>query len=185
MGAPKEICVEGISIALERKQIKHIHVKVKPPDGRVAVSAPLWVSNKAVESIIENKLDWIKAKQEQIRNSPQRSPQTLSPEEKVRRSKELAVLAEPLIEHWSNIMHVKPGVLAYRDMTSRWGSCNPQTGRICLNLKLLDYPRECLEYLVVHELCHLLERGHGPKFKALMNQYLPDWEERRKLLRRT
>ena len=54
-------------------------------------------------------------------------------------------------------------------MTSRWGSCQPATGRICINVRLALYPPECLEYVVVHELCHLRERGHGPAFQALMD----------------
>ncbi|WP_270295883.1 M48 family metallopeptidase [Eggerthella sinensis] len=81
------------------------------------------------------------------------------------------------------IMGVKAGKLAYRNMTSRWGSCQPATGRICINVRLALYPPECLEYVVVHELCHLLERGHGPRFKALMDAFMPDWRTRRAKLR--
>ena len=75
-------------------------------------------------------------------------------------------------------MTVKAGKIAYRNMTSRWGSCQPSTGRICINVRLALYPPECLEYVVVHELCHLLERGHGPRFHALMDTFMPDWKER-------
>ena len=63
------------------------------------------------------------------------------------------------------------------------GSCQPATGRICINVRLALYPPECLEYVVVHELCHLLEGGHGPRFKALMDAFMPDWRERRAKLR--
>ena len=51
---------------------------------------------------------------------------------------------------------MKAQKLAYRNMKSRWGSCQPSTGRICINVRLALYPPECLEYVVVHELCHLL-----------------------------
>ena len=57
------------------------------------------------------------------------------------------------------------------------------TGRICINVRLALYPPECLEYVVVHELCHLLERGHGSRFKALMDAFMPDWRDRRAKLR--
>ena len=80
-------------------------------------------------------------------------------------------------------MGVKAGKLAYRNMTSRWGSCQPATGRICINVRLALYPPECLEYVVVHELCHLLERGHGPRFHQLMDTFMPDWKQRRAKLR--
>ena len=88
-----------------------------------------------------------------------------------------------LVEAWEPIMGVKAGKLAYRNMTSRWGSCQPATGRICINVRLALYPPECLEYVVVHELCHLLERGHGPRFKERMDAFMPDWRERRAKLR--
>ena len=88
-----------------------------------------------------------------------------------------------LVEAWEPIMGVKAGKLVYRNMTSRCGSCQPATGRICINVRLALYPPECLEYVVVHELCHLLERGHGPRFKALMDAFMPDWRDRRAKLR--
>lgn len=63
------------------------------------------------------------------------------------------------------------------------GQLPTRTGRICINVRLALYPPECLEYVVVHELCHLRERGHGQRFKDLMDTYMPDWRERRAKLR--
>ena len=88
----------------------------------------------------------------------------------------------PLVAKWEPIMGVKAGELAYRNMKSRWGSCQPSTGRICINIRLALFPPECLEYVVVHELCHLLEPGHGPRFKALMDAFIPNWREAKKKL---
>ena len=68
-------------------------------------------------------------------------------------------------------------------MKSRWGSCQPSTGRICINTVLAICPPECLEYVVVHELCHLLVPGHGPDFHAIMDRVMPDWKQRRAKLR--
>jgi len=67
-------------------------------------------------------------------------------------------------------------------MKTRWGSCNPATGAIRLNTELAKKPEECLEYIVVHELMHLLERNHTDRFTRLMDQHLPRWRERRALL---
>ena len=67
-------------------------------------------------------------------------------------------------------------------MKTKWGSCNTTTHSINLNLELAKKPPECLEYILVHELIHLLERHHNERFKSLMDQYLPDWRERRNLL---
>ena len=81
-------------------------------------------------------------------------------------------------------MGVKAGQLAYRNMTSRWGSCQPSTGRICINVRLAaSTRRNAWKYVVVHELCHLLERGHGPRFHQLMDRFMPDWKQRRDKLR--
>ncbi|MDO5677887.1 MAG: SprT family zinc-dependent metalloprotease [Propionibacteriaceae bacterium] len=73
--------------------------------------------------------------------------------------------------------------LKLRRMTSRWGTCNHRTGSITLNTALAEHPPSALEYVVVHELMHLIVRGHGPQFYAGMDQLLPDWKHRRRALR--
>ena len=67
-------------------------------------------------------------------------------------------------------------------MKTRWGTCNPTARRIWLNLELAKQPESCLEYLVVHELVHLRERTHGPRFVALMDRHLPQWRALRRQL---
>ena len=67
-------------------------------------------------------------------------------------------------------------------MTSRWGSCNTRTKKINLNLQLVRYPLQCLEYVILHELAHLRVHGHGADFKAILDRFMPDWKTRRKLL---
>ena len=67
-------------------------------------------------------------------------------------------------------------------MKTKWGSCNVEARRIRLNLELARKPPECLEYLVVHEMTHLLERRHTERFRALMSQFMPGWEDIRRLL---
>lgn len=92
--------------------------------------------------------------------------------------------APALVERWAPAIGVRPGKLAFRNMVSRWGSCNVKTGRICINVQLAAFPPECLEYVVVHELCHLVEANHGPRFKALLDAHLPHWREAESILRR-
>lgn len=67
-------------------------------------------------------------------------------------------------------------------MKTKWGSCNTEQGRIWLNLDLAKKPRECVEYILVHELTHLHERHHNERFKQLLESYLPNWCARQKLL---
>ena len=67
-------------------------------------------------------------------------------------------------------------------MKTKWGSCNPAAGTIRLNTELAKKPRECLEYIVLHEMVHLLEPTHGPKFVKLMDLFMPSWRATRDLL---
>lgn len=83
---------------------------------------------------------------------------------------------------WSSYTGLVPSEWTIRDMTSRWGSCNTKTKKITLNLQLVHYPQSCLEYVILHELIHIRIRGHGPDFKALLDQHMPDWKARKKLL---
>ncbi len=83
---------------------------------------------------------------------------------------------------WSERTGLVPSEWTVRDMTSRWGSCNTRTKKITLNLQLVQFPLVCLDYVILHELCHLKVHGHGPAFWALVGTYMPDWKARKKLL---
>lgn len=83
------------------------------------------------------------------------------------------------LPRWEQRMGVRCSAMSYRKMTSRWGSCSPHNGSIRLNTLLAMYPPECLEYVLVHELTHLLEASHNARFHALMDGFLPDWRMRR------
>jgi hypothetical protein len=84
-----------------------------------------------------------------------------------------------LIEKWEPIIGKTVPRWTVRRMKTKWGSCNRETGHIWFNLELAAKHPDCLEYLVVHEMTHLLERGHGERFTTLMDQYMPDWRARR------
>lgn len=98
------------------------------------------------------------------------------------RKQELTRVLQELIEQWCPRMGVSVQAFQVRDMHTRWGSCTPQTKRIRFSLELSRKPLECIEYVVVHELAHLLERGHNKKFYAIMDRFLPDWKQRKKQL---
>jgi len=86
----------------------------------------------------------------------------------------------PRVESWG----VKFPPMRIRDMKSRWGSCSSK-GNVSLNLRLIHMPVDLIDYVVLHELCHLKELNHSPKFWKLMDRVLPDWRERRKRLNQT
>lgn len=89
--------------------------------------------------------------------------------------------ALPFLRRWQPVLGVAAAEIVVRDMSSRWGSCNVSTGRVCLNLRLARKQPRCLEYVVVHELCHLLVPDHSARFWARVAACLPDWHETRAL----
>jgi len=80
-----------------------------------------------------------------------------------------------LIQKWEKIIGVNSNDFRIRDMKTRWGTCNIRTKNICFNLQLAKKAPKCLEYVVVHELVHLLEKSHNYIFKSYMDQFLPNW----------
>ena len=87
-----------------------------------------------------------------------------------------------LIEKWETVINVKVANFFVQRMKTRWGSCNPSSGNIRLNSELAKKPRECLEYVLVHEMVHLLEPTHGRQFIALMDRFMPLWHNHRDAL---
>ena len=97
--------------------------------------------------------------------------------------RQLEMLIPPLINKWESILKVSVRRFSIRGMKTRWGSCTPKTRSIRFNLELVKRTPECLEYIVVHELVHLLEARHNSKFKTLMDRFYPKWRFYRKELR--
>ncbi len=87
-----------------------------------------------------------------------------------------------LFARWEQAIGVKSNSYHLRNMKTRWGTCNIRTREICLNLQLAKKPPKCLEYVVVHELVHLLEQSHNKVFKAYMDRFLPQWRSIKKEL---
>jgi predicted metal-dependent hydrolase len=97
---------------------------------------------------------------------------------------QVRMAAEPLLARWERKIGVKSSGLFVRRMKTRWGSCNPVAKTVWLNTELACKPPRCLEYILVHELVHLLEPSHNERFQAYMQQFLPDWKLRRQELNR-
>lgn len=91
----------------------------------------------------------------------------------------LKALSQPLIERWEATMGVTVTDWGVRQMKTKWGSCNVDARRIWLNLQLAKKPAHCVEYIVVHELAHLIERHHNQRFVSVMDRFLPRWRSYR------
>jgi hypothetical protein len=97
---------------------------------------------------------------------------------------QLKAAIPPLIAKWQPLMGVKVKRFYVQQMKTKWGSCNADSGSIRLNTELAKKPCECLEYIVVHEMVHMLERTHNARFVALMDQFVPKWQFYRDVLNR-
>jgi predicted metal-dependent hydrolase len=89
---------------------------------------------------------------------------------------QLKEISLKMIRKWEKKMNVAVGDVRVRKMKTRWGSCNHKSKKIHLNLELAKKPLQCLEYIIVHEMVHLIERKHGERFLAYMNKFLPSWK---------
>jgi predicted metal-dependent hydrolase len=118
----------------------------------------------------------------QVRPGADQAKKRASVEEWYRQ--ELKQAVPPLIARWEPLLGVKVARFFIQRMKTRWGSCNPEAGAIRLNTELAKKPRECLEYIVVHEMIHLLEPTHNARFLALMEQFMPKWRFYREELNR-
>lgn len=213
-----------------RKAIKHVHLSVYPPDGRVRIAAPAGMELETIRLFAIAKLAWIKRQQRKILAQERETPREFLDREShyvwgkryllkvvekeaapavelghnslllqvrpgcdaARRQEildawyreQIRQAVPGLLEKWQPLIGVQAGKVFVQRMRTRWGSCNPAAGHIRLNTDLAKKPPECLEYIVVHELTHLLEPTHNTRFVSLMEGFLPHWRLVRDALNR-
>ena len=179
-----------------RRNCRHLILRCR--EGRLYLSVPPRTPKAAVNAFLSARTDWMA---EQVSRTAAYEPRyvpgerhlvagryvTLGKEgvpagEKAFLSWRRRLLAEAvmaLLPPWEARMGVKAGSIRFREMVSRWGSCQTVTGHITLNLRLGLVPPECMEYVLVHELCHLIHPDHSPAFHDEMTCLMPDWEARK------
>lgn len=171
-------------IEVTRKRIKNMYLRVKDTDGTLSVSAPYGMSDTEIRKFVESKSDWIERTMQEMTIARQLKEQepVLAPfmEREIRL--ELKRQLQRLIDKWEPVMGVKSAGFTIKKMKTRWGSCNVKSHHLNFNLLLAKVPPECAEYVVVHELTHLLEPSHNARFWSLMEYYLPGSKELRKQL---
>lgn len=204
-----------------------MHLYVKPPDGKVTISAPLSMRDDAIERFARTRVSWIKKQLTKFDDQPRQSEreyvsgETLyiwgkqyylqteyggrnslvlsgdkaaltvrkesSAEQRDNFVREwcrdlLKTEIERLMPKWEKTTGLKAASWQTKYMTTRWGTCNRATGKIWLNLQLAKKTPECLEYIILHELVHLVEKTHNKRFVSLMDKYMPMWKEVRATL---
>src|SRR5665648_253515 len=214
--------ISGIQIEVCKKTIKNMHLYVKPPNGNVTVSAPLSMSDDAIERFIRTKVSWIKSQiakyDNQLRQSEReyvsgeslylwgkqyylqteygnknslvmfgdKAVLTVRKESKAKQRENyvrewyrelLKAEVARLLPKWETITGLKAISWQTKYIITRWGTCNTNTGKLWFNLQLAKKSPECLEYIILHELVHLIEKKHNERFVSLMDKYMPMWRE--------
>ena len=216
------------TLSLVRKDIKNVHLTVRPPDGKIRIAAPLRMERRVISSFAITKLPWIRRQQKKLQKQEREeareflnreshyvwgrryllevsevdAPVSISAgttklhfqhRQHASQAQKQAAFdqwhrqlvrekATELIAIWERKLGVQAGKLFIQKMKTKWGSCNPQSGAIRLNSELAKKPLRCLEYVIVHELAHLIEPNHGPKFVQTLDRHLPDWQHRKEEL---
>ena len=166
------------TIVRSRRKTIGIHVKL---DGSVVVRAPYRVSAKQIEKIMSQKQEWVEKSRKKLQEMNR--PFTDISEEERREGMERAREIIPQrVAYFAERMGVTYGKITIRDQKTRWGSCSSQ-GNLNFNWKLVKVPKEALDYVVVHELAHRKEMNHSAAFWAVVEKELPDYKERRKMLK--
>ena len=222
------IRIGDLAIAMTRKDVKHVHLSVHPPDGRVTLVAPTRTRSDVARAYAISRLGWIRQHQAKLRGqareparqfvtrethylwgrrylltlkeadakpsvtvSPRRITLTVRPGSS--RAKREAVVHEwhkallhdavpPLIRRWERKLGVRVAGYFLQRMKTKWGSCNHRASHIRLNTELVKKPKDLLEYVIVHEMMHLIAPTHSEQFVALLTKHYPTWREARQEL---
>ena len=150
-------------------------------DGKVILRAPKRLSDKDAEKIINSHLEWINSKLSESEKKKEAEPQ-LSDKEIAALKRSARKFFADKTAYFSKIMNLQYGRITITSAKTRFGSCSSK-GNISYSYRLMLYPEEAREYVVVHELAHLLEMNHSKRFYAVVEKYLPDYKLRRRLLK--
>lgn len=187
--------VDGIPVAVTRKRVHNLNLRMRS-DGTFALSIPSRASLADAQAFLERHVAWMR--RQAARHSAVEEPvddgrvplwgqlvalrEGEKPDELYRR--ELARRLPEVVARMESLVRRHATGWQLRAMTSRWGSCTPATGRIRLNVRLAAYPPTCLDYVVAHELTHLIEPSHNVRFHALLARAYPSEAAARALLRK-
>ncbi|MBS6395642.1 MAG: M48 family metallopeptidase [Clostridiales bacterium] len=187
----KEFTWHGFTVQITKKNVKRVNMRIKPAKpGLIQMSIPWSVSYDRAVQILEQPriLRWADSYRKRLEEHPVTPSVTGTGEHMQsapRYRERLTDLLPALFSKWEPLLGVKCGRVTIRDTRSQWGSCNTRNGNISISLWLGAFPEECIEYVVVHELTHLLEPGHNDRFYSILDQHYPSWRQCRKQLKQT
>jgi len=167
--------VDGIPIEVIRKKVRRISIRIGH-DGAVRLTVPLWWATlRQAETFLNEKLPWVRKTRAVVLSCPVPARQPVTKAELL----ELRATLGQLQGYWATRFHEKDVTWRLRSMKTQWGSCHFRKRVITYNTDLAHVPRELVEYVVVHELTHLVAHDHGPNFYRHMDERLPGWKNLR------
>lgn len=169
---------DKISYRVVRSRRRTLAIEVRA-QGEVVVRAPFAVSDAEITAFMKAKQGWVLNHVRRMAERPQR--REWSKEETKRLVDRARAVLPVLVERHAKLMGLSPSGITVTGARTRYGSCSAK-GNLCFSCYLMASPDDAIEYVVVHELCHLTHMNHGPRFYALLERYLPDWKDRKKRL---
>lgn len=151
-------------------------------DGDFVVTVPKRVGENVAEDFILKKSRWILSKLEYFKKNPRTIFIKHTPKEIQEYKKQASTLVRIRIQHWNTFYNFKYNTITIKNVTSRWGSCSKK-GNLNFNYKILFLPQELVDYIIVHELCHLREMNHSAEFWSIVAKTIPEYKELRKQLK--
>lgn len=185
----KEYTWRGCTVRITKKNVKNANFRIRPEEPQIIyISIPYSMTYEAAGKILEQPrvLRWVENYQKKVSEPPARP--RMQNEEALHHMaiyrKRLQEVLPSLFRKWEAALGVKCGKVSIRDTRSQWGSCSIRTKNISISVWLGAFPEECIEYVVVHELAHLLEAGHNERFYGILDRHYPVWQSCREKLKK-
>lgn len=175
--------IENIEITVIKSARKTIAIQIKP-DGKTYVRAPFDMTDSEVRDFVSEKKGWIEKNLKKLDDIEQKSRSSIPlTQNEINELKQKALLCIPQkIEYFANLIGVRPAKITVRNQKTCWGSCS-KSGSISINCLIMLMPDDVIDYIIVHELCHLKEMNHSKSFWREVERIIPDYKSRQNWLR--
>lgn len=167
---------------LKRSRRKTVSIQVTK-DCRVVVKAPLLVPKKRIDAFISQHNKWIQEHLESQKKRLEKAPSEPTKEEIKALKSRAGEYIFPKVKEYAQIMGLDYGEVKITSAKTRYGSCNTKTHNLCFSYKLIQKPVNLVDYVIVHELAHIVHPNHSKEFYGYIERYMPDYKERIKLLK--
>ena len=168
-----------MNYTVKRSKRKSVGLEITG-DCEIIVRAPIKMSDREIAEFVSKYRGWIDKKLPEAEKRAEKSKAISEKEYELRRAAQETIPA--LVERYSKIMGLRPTSVKITSAEKRFGTCSGKNS-LCFSWRLMAYPTEAVEYVVVHELAHIKHHNHSPAFYALIEKYMPDYRRRQKMLK--